>query len=90
MPTMTPQERATLCGQCTLARCNEQSRNCLIKIHKLERKVNRPPRTSAAADFAVERTRLIVVNRAINELLIFRQLSPRTREEMLAPHRDVE
>lgn len=87
MTHMTPQERATICARCTLARCNEQSPRCLIKIERLETRVNRVGAASILRTTAEERDRSRTVGRAIMELLSFKQMTPETMDEMLAPYR---
>jgi len=86
---MSPQERAALCGTCTLAKCNEQSPRCFIKIQRLERTVNRVG-ASVLAQHHDERARSRVVGRAIMELLSNKTLSPEAFEAMVAPYRETE
>lgn len=83
---MRPAERAELCGQCRLERCNESSPDCLIQIRGLEKKVGRKRRTRAVDDEG-ERKREACARRAVVEILAFKRITPETQEELIGYYR---
>lgn len=83
MPAMTPQERVSICGRCTLARCNERSPSCLIQIERRGADVGRK-RSLPMIFPEQEARREAVLRRGVGELLAFRRITPDTMQELMS------